>query len=173
MKINFKLLILSIIVAALSLFLTGASSHTLAEDKLILSIPESEKISDGPLLKFFRPFIPELYKRTTIELSLGFYPMERMFQMANDDETVNGTVGPVNLNNFFQNLTRIEPPIVSVKITAWSANPDIRVKGWGCLRNSEYRIECVIGARDIISAALRKLSDEGLLAEYQAAAWGK
>lgn len=45
----------------------------------------------------------------------------------------------------YENLIRVDEPIIALKFSAFSVNPNIELKGWGSLKGSGYLVEYIRG----------------------------
>ncbi len=112
------------------------------DDKIVLGSARKESSADG---KAFKLIYTEAFKRMGKTFVYRYLPAKRASLMA-DNEQLDGEIGRVyNYNEGHPNLIRVEEPVFSVKISAFSTDPQIKLKGWKSLTGTDYKVEYTRG----------------------------
>ena len=115
-----------------------------ATEKLIMASTRMENSSDGKALKLI---FTEAFKRMDKELVYSYYPLKRGSVMSDIGE-IDGEIGRLyDYNRKHPNLIRVEEPIISIRLSAFANDPDIKLKGWESLIGTGYRVEYVMGSQ--------------------------
>lgn len=135
------ILIICIHSSIMPLNQANAASDSM-DDKITMAFYRKETSADGKALKFI---YTEAFNRLGKTLVYRYFPAKRGSLMADNDQ-LDGDSGRVyNYNEGHPNMIRVEEPIFSVKFSAFSTNPDIKLNGWNSLIGTDYKVEYTRG----------------------------
>lgn len=112
--------------------------------KIVLSSPRHVDSYDG---KFLNLLYTEAFKRLGFEFVYMFYPAKRGSMMAAIGKSDGELARAFNYNEKLPNLTRIDEPIFTVRISAFTTRPEIKLNGWESLKSTDYKVEYMRGLK--------------------------
>lgn len=83
----------------------------------------------------------EVFRRLNIPFHYKVYPPSRASMMANSGRVDGEAARVADYGEKFNNLVRIEEPIVSTHFSAFSHRADIKLTSWTDLKDTSYRVE--------------------------------
>ncbi|MPY22537.1 hypothetical protein FM037_07855 [Shewanella psychropiezotolerans] len=83
----------------------------------------------------------EVFRRLNIPFRYNVYPPSRASMMANSGRVDGEAARVADYAEKFNNLVRIEEPIVSTHFSAFSHRADIKLTRWADLQDTSYRVE--------------------------------
>ena len=116
----------------------------LAGEKMVFStvLPENSCRA-----KWYTLVYSEAFRRLGWELEFRQYPLKRGAYLANKGE-VDGEPGRVaDFNTMYPNLIRVNEPLWTVRISAYTIDKKIRLHNWGSLRNRGFRVNYTRGIK--------------------------
>ena len=148
------LIIVCIYWGTIELPQVNAQSGLTGGNIVMASIRSKSSIDGKALILIFT----EAFKRVDKVLVYKFYPSKRASLVA-DSGVVDGEICRVfSYNEKHPGLIRVEEPILSIRISAFATDKDIKLKGWESLRNTDYKIEYMRGGK-LIEEKLAKFVD--------------
>lgn len=113
-----------------------------AEDKIVMGSARRVDSADGLALKLI---YTEAFKRVGKTLVFKYYPLKRGSKLA-DLGLIDGEIARVyGYNQAHPVLVRVEEPVLSVKLSAFTTDPDIKLNGWKSLSGTDYKVEYILG----------------------------
>lgn len=99
----------------------------------------------SPQFRLAKKFYSEAFRRLGIQFEYKVFPQARCGYSA-DRGIVDGEPGRyIFYNRNFPNLIRVNEAVMTIKVSAFSKIPDLRVNGWDSLNRTPYRVEYIIG----------------------------
>lgn len=100
---------------------------------------------DDPLIEVGQRFFTEAFRRLGLDFAYEVYPKKRCSVMVDKGILDGVPTGPVNLNETYPNMIRVEEPVLRIKYCAYATKTKIRLYGWESLKGSPYRVEAILG----------------------------
>lgn len=158
-NVYFTIILIFFIAATLS---TRSVAETIHKNKKInMAATRHEDSYDGKAIKLI---YTEAFKRLGLELVYSFYPPKRASMMAKLGQ-IDGELARIyNYNQNLPNLIRVDEPVSSVKISAFTTDPAIKLNGWESLRGTDYKVEYMRGVK-LCAIKLSKVVNKKNLSE--------
>ena len=141
-----KLLLLIVITIG---FVVQSVSEVMAESEPGLSreriVMASARPEDSHSGKILKQYFTEVFNRLDMDFVFAYYPLKRASLMANAGEIDGEVARAHDYNKKYENLIRVDEPIIALKFSAFSADPNIKLKGWESLKGTEYLVEYIRG----------------------------
>ncbi|MDE1463146.1 hypothetical protein [Spartinivicinus poritis] len=116
------------------------STVSCAETKKIITLSGSIGTKNSFYGKWLTLIYTEAFKRLGYTLKYNGYPAKRSSQLS-DQGIVDGEIHRVaDYANKHPNLIRVEEPHFAIYFSAYGIDPNIKLDGWGSLKNNNYRI---------------------------------
>lgn len=139
--------IISVIIPALlmsAFFAIFVPEFLLAGGKMVLVNVFPENSSR---VKWYQLVYSEAFRRLGMEFEFRQYPAKRGAYLANQGE-VDGEAGRVaDFNTMYPNMIRVDEPLWTIKISAYSIDEKIRLHNWESLRNRDFRVNYTRGIK--------------------------
>lgn len=129
------------IVSALimtTLFLLLFPESPQAVDKIVFAngLPENSF-----RVKWYKLVYPEAFRRLGMEFELKQYPMKRGPYLVNRGN-LDGELGREgNFNTMYPNLLRVDEPLWTGRMIAYTTDKKIKLNNWESLRNTKFRVD--------------------------------
>ncbi len=143
-----KLALLIVVISGMVQIAVGEcqdSVPALAESTFVMAMNRPE---DDYAFKWCTLIYTEVFRRLGLKAEIRYFPIKRA-SLAADEGNVDGE--PVRIHEYqsaHPNLIRVEEPVYSANILAYSVNPSIpRLNGWDSLKGTAYRIEYPRGSK--------------------------
>ena len=120
---------------------SGKCQETVSAHKENIFLMSINRPEGSPLYRWVELIYAEVFRRLNIKLEVTYQPLKRASVEANSGK-VDGE--PARIHAYgasYPNLIRVEEPIFSMSVIAYTADPSISgLSGWESLRNTEYNV---------------------------------
>ena len=101
----------------------------------------------SPDVSFLIHIYTEAFKRIGKTLAYQYNPAKRATFYAISGKTDGELARVYNYNDDFPELIRVDEPLATIRFSAFTTSPQIKLNGWESLSGTPYRVEYIRGER--------------------------